>query len=227
MVQETPLTDVNRASSLEGQRAGNLVAVAQGALRKKLFSGRLAAGDRIKEAELARELSMSRAPIREALRMLEQTGLVVKTPNRSYVVVTLTEHDIFELSTLRVALESLAAHLAFGRAGLISGMQAALADIRIGVADNDRESVMASDRAFHQAIINAADHHRLAEMYATLSDQIQLAFIAYSKRLPDLSRIVENHERLLDCALNGTADDLSEFLTAHIQTASGVMRNAL
>lgn len=208
-------------------RAGNLVSLAWLDIRTRLFSSRLKAGDRIREAEIARELGISRAPVREALRMLEQSGLVAKSPNKSYSVVSFSEQDIFELATMRIALESLAARLSFGRAGTIAAMKLAISKMKAAVAENDYNGVAEGDRAFHMAMIDFADHRRLHETYASLGDQMRLAFVGFSRRRPDMSQIVEGHELLLSCAINGTAQDLVELLTLHIQASSGIMRNAL
>jgi DNA-binding GntR family transcriptional regulator len=208
-------------------RAGNLVSLALLDIRKRLFSGMLKAGDRIREAELARDFGISRAPVREALRMLEQSGLVVKLPNQSYSVVTFSEQDIFELATMRIALESLAARLSFGRAGTIAAMKSAIANMKLAVAQNDYNGVTECDRAFHMAMVDFADHRRLRETYSALSDQMRLAFIGFSRRRPDMSQIIEGHELLLSCALNGSPQDLAELLTQHIQASSGILRNTL
>lgn len=208
-------------------RAGDLVHIAWNAIRAQLLSGSLVPGDRIREVEIARELGISRAPVREALRMMEQKGLVTKTPNLSYIVVTLTERDIYELMTMRVALEGLAAKLSFRRARTIEAMTAALSDMREAVRRNDYVATIASDKAFHLAMIEGADHDRLREAYATLTDQMHLAFVGFSSRRPDLARIVKDHELLFDLAVDGTSEDLVEELVRHIQFASTVLRNTL
>ncbi|PQM26289.1 hypothetical protein CVO77_14610 [Sphingopyxis lindanitolerans] len=208
-------------------RAGDLVHIVWSAVRDRLLSGTLAPGNRIREAEIARELGISRAPVREALRMMEQKGLVAKSPNLSYVVVTLTERDISELMTMRVALEGLAAKLSFRRARTIEAMTAALSDMRKAVKRNDYVAAMASDKAFHLAMIEGADHDRLREVYATLTDQMHLAYVGLSLRRPDLTRIVKDHELLFDLAVNGASEDLVEELTRHIQFASTVLRNTV
>jgi len=68
---------------------------------------------------------------------------------------------------------------------------------------------------------------RLAEAYASLSDQIEMAYVSYYRRRPDISQLVDNHEELIEIARRGTVNDFVAALTDHIQTGLGIVRNAL
>ena len=77
-------------------------------LREAILEGRLVQGERLSEVSLSSTLGVSRAPVREALLHLEQEGLVVSLPYKGASVVSLSQQDFLELSTLRIALEKLA-----------------------------------------------------------------------------------------------------------------------
>src|SRR5215213_7336757 len=81
-------------------------------LRQALITGGFAAGERIREVELAARLGVSRGTLREALRHLEQEGLVVTSPHRGTFVVNPTTDEIKDLYGLRIALEGYAAEQA-------------------------------------------------------------------------------------------------------------------
>src|SRR5450755_586736 len=77
-------------------------------IRARIFSGELRDGQRIVERDLAAEMGTSRGPIRDALRMLEQEGLVITTPRRGTRVASLTTADAREILAIREALEPVA-----------------------------------------------------------------------------------------------------------------------
>jgi DNA-binding GntR family transcriptional regulator len=81
------------------------------ALRSMILSGELLPGDRLPENSLTAQLGVSRSPLREAMSVLEQEGLIVQAPRRGAVVAPLTVHDIYEIYTLREQLEELAIRL--------------------------------------------------------------------------------------------------------------------
>src|SRR5215204_3700181 len=75
--------------------APSLVVLAAEAIRKMILSGALAPGDRLIEERLTEELGISRPPLREALRLLQQGGLIENRPRRGSVVTTLTDQDVY------------------------------------------------------------------------------------------------------------------------------------
>ena len=83
-----------------------------GLIRKMIFNGTLKPGERINQAQLAETLNISRGPIREALRMLQNEGLIKHETNRGTFVTTLSSQDAYEIYTLRALLEGEAAQLA-------------------------------------------------------------------------------------------------------------------
>jgi DNA-binding GntR family transcriptional regulator len=82
------------------------------ALRKALYDGRFQAGQPLSEPSLAAEMGISRGPVREALLVLVQEGLVVHSPNRGFSVVEFTANDLREISEVRVPLEATALRMA-------------------------------------------------------------------------------------------------------------------
>lgn len=163
------------SSATPGGRSGQLVTQVHARLRRAVLDGELAAGDRLRDSVVADELGVSRAPVREALRMLEQSGLVVKPPNRSYAVARFTESDIRELARMRVALETLAVRVVVRERRSLGPAAAALEDLRTAVASRVQATVIGADRAFHEAFVHCAGQARLDASYAALRDQIELA----------------------------------------------------
>ena len=94
-------------------------------IREAILDGRLEPGQRLKEEELARQLGISRTPVREALLMLQVEGQVVATPNRGAVVRVHTADDLDDLYHLRALLEGHAARRAGARITEARGASAA------------------------------------------------------------------------------------------------------
>ena len=91
--------------------APSLVTLAADSIRKMILAGHFAPGDRLLEEKLTAELAISRPPLREALRILENDGLITTLPRRGSTVTTLTQRDVYEILTLRSALERMAFEL--------------------------------------------------------------------------------------------------------------------
>lgn len=145
------------------------------ALRQSIVSGRIPPGTRLSEPSLARELRVSRGPIREAIRELAAEGLV-RIEARIGTFVTHPEaREIEETFAIKGALEGLAARLACGQ-GTEASRRARLTplleelDRATGAADS--ATYLASSRRFHEAIFELAGNMRLAALHRTLNDQL-------------------------------------------------------
>ena len=80
-------------------------------IRDAIVTGQLKPGERLKESLLASQMSVSRSPVREALRQLEQEGLIISIPNQGSFVKVFDEDDVREIFTLRATLEDLACEI--------------------------------------------------------------------------------------------------------------------
>jgi len=155
-------------------------------VRAAIVENRYPPGQRLVEQRLAEELGLSRTPIREALRMLEAEGLVVSERNRGAMVRPLSTTEVVDLYGLRIRLESYAFVFTKKRAtetelcALVATADA-FSEIRRSVDVDAVEGVRLiheANRRFHDTIISAARHRRLATMLARTVD-IPLVFQAF------------------------------------------------
>lgn len=151
--------------SSTGLYAPSLVEVATRALREEILAGELAPGQRLIEDHIRLRFSISRAPLREALRSLAQQGLVEHLPRRGTRVTELTEEDVDQLFGLRLCLEEHAVQTAFPMA---PGPEDRLADVRgrleeMRLADRVGDQLRKDDahRALHAAIVALAGNRQL------------------------------------------------------------------
>jgi DNA-binding GntR family transcriptional regulator len=129
-------------------------------VRSMIVRGDYAPGERLGEAELARQLGVSRTPVREALRRLSAEGLVDITPNKGARVVELSATDLDHVFLLRAHVEGLAARLAAASAGdeLLDRLQAdaeAMARHALPGPDHDLDRVYVLNSRFHAGIVQA------------------------------------------------------------------------
>ena len=154
------------------------------ALRGAISRGELLPGARLIEADLATQLQVSRAPVREALRMLSQEGLVAATPNRGAFVARLSLQDIREVYTCRAALEGMAVQLCAQRpdrrgADALGAILDRRGEAR---AAGDSDAVLELDKAFYEALLTMAGNQLLTELVNHLWDRI-VHYRALSVRL--------------------------------------------
>lgn len=145
-------------------------------LREAIVTGTLAPATRLSEPSLARQLRVSRGPIREAIRELAAEGLVRIEPRIGTFVTQMSSREIDEVFAVKGALEGLAARLA-AESGTEETRRALLAPILeqldTAVAARDAVGYVALTRRFHEAILGLAGNSRLAGIYRTLADQVQ------------------------------------------------------
>ena len=186
----------------------SMAVLATDTVRELILSGELAPGDRIVEQRLADELGVSRPPLREALTALRQEGLVELLPRRGAVVRALTLHDVFEIVTMRTALEQLVVQL--GVPVRDPARLAALEDaVRVmeehAGAGSESEAVSDSHR-FHLALVGLAGHHRLEESYRALGNQLRLYLDLNRRARAATESLVERaarHRHLVDLVAAG------------------------
>lgn len=171
-------------------------------LRAAILDGHFGPGERLREEALARQMGVSRGPIREALVRLEREGLLVIRRNRGAIVAQLSREDLDEVYTLRVAIERLAVQRAvdYGNDETFAQLQAVVDDIVDAVARGISEQEAAElDLRFHDQIYQAANHKRLLESWMTLRPQIYFVFLNRNVANPDFrDYVVTSHQDILD-----------------------------
>jgi DNA-binding GntR family transcriptional regulator len=174
------------------------------AVRAAIVAGRLRPGERIKEIPLAKELGFSRAPVRDALRLLERDGLVELVPNRGAIVPQLRAVDILEVYALRASLGTLALHKLM--LDPESPEAAPLARelrrlVRAGERRHSRDAADA-DLAYQQAIVTAAGLPRVKREFERLTWQVRM-FLGALKidTVDDLERVVAEVQALHEAIL--------------------------
>jgi DNA-binding GntR family transcriptional regulator len=142
-------------------------------LRDAISDGRIAVGERLREEEVARNLGVSRTPVREALRRLQLRGLLVIFAGRGLVVAKLSQQQIVEIYAMREILEGSAARFAAQHATApeIAVLYQLQAKLKAAKGEATRISL---NRQFHQAIYEAAHNRYLMQTLDSLNDSFAL-----------------------------------------------------
>jgi DNA-binding GntR family transcriptional regulator len=188
-------------SALKSARAVSSGTLAVELIREAILDGDLAAGERLKEDELARRLDVSRTPVREALRRLQAEGLVDVEPQRGATVRAYGVEELDDMYRLRAVLEGYAARRAAERIS-----EDDLAELRKScerfarLAARKRmipRDLARENQLFHDAVLAAADDPRLAEMVRSVM-HLPLVYKAYVWYTPHQRRqSAHYHEQLV------------------------------
>ncbi|MBT0773970.1 GntR family transcriptional regulator [Kineosporia sp. J2-2] len=146
------------------------------ALRDMILRGELAQGERVIENQLTATLGVSRPPLREALRILHQEGLIEQVPRRGAVVRVLTLHDVYEIVTLRTTLETMAVHLGVPcrHPERLARLHEALTVWERHAAEGREDLATEDSSRFHLALIGLAGHSRLDGAYRAIALQLRM-----------------------------------------------------
>jgi DNA-binding GntR family transcriptional regulator len=168
-------------------------------MRQRILGRELIPGTLLREARIARELQTSRAPVREAITQLAQEGWVTKRPNQSARIIAPNEAMLREAATLRTLLERHAATLAIDR--LDEKACRALADIvnamQRAAAKGHYSRAFELDYAFHDAVMRAAGHQMLYEMWRRIGMHVRFLISGTNVLDRGLRRTVDLHRRIL------------------------------
>src|SRR5689334_9315090 len=185
--------------------AYSLVELAVDRLRGDILSGRTDPGERLVEEQLTRRLGISRAPLREALRLLAQQGLVEHIPRRGVRVATLSDHDVRELYEVRDVLERHAV-AAIAPGADMSSLTSALEVMRKATETADRLAVADAHRQFHVALVALGGNRQLSALYESVLVRLQLYMAVNLRREAEVAQAadgVHRHERLLEAVERG------------------------
>ena len=183
-------------------------AQATDALRDSIVNGTITAGARITEIQISQQLNLSRATIRTALHQLAQEGLLHLVPYTGWTVLSLSSRDVWELYTLRSAVERLAAQLVAG--SINSSKSSRLKWAFDGLAKECKRGsparIAEADFALHKTIIQMSDHTRLASQYALIEQQIRMYIRSSDALIAEISTIIDQHRPIVDSILAGDVE---------------------
>jgi DNA-binding GntR family transcriptional regulator len=168
-------------------------------LMDMILEGQLKPGERIRESVVAESLGISRNTVREAVRLLQGTGLVQYTFNRGLVVWDPSDADVLDTYRARLHLETAAASSLSPDTDLLP-LVAAMEEFRAALQTHDPRTIVEKDLAIHQAIVGMLGSARLNKFYNELLSDLRYFLLVLSldhREYEDVSDLLNEHQRIV------------------------------
>ncbi len=187
-------------------------------LRDAILTGKLAPGARLMEIQLAETLGVSRTPVREAMKRLEQEDFIEVIPRKGAYVKELNIKDIFDVLELRRLLEGFAAQFAAENMtdSDLKVMKKLLNDFEEAVEANDTEALIEIDYKYHDTIYGISKNSKLKETIKNLQEQFYRFRTIYFNEHHNYQTIIEGHCQILDALEARDAERAKDIVQAHI-----------
>ncbi len=189
-------------------------------LKHKILTGEIASQTRLMEIDLAEKMNVSRTPIREAIKRLADDGLVKVEPRRGAYVANISIKDMLDVFEVREDMEGFTAYLATQR--ITDEQKEELRKIaeayEEATRNNDKETVIVLDEAFHNFIVGCCNNETLKELVQYVQE-LSLRFrYLYYEEFSLYEATAEQHNRILAAINAGDADLARKEADTHVKT---------
>jgi DNA-binding GntR family transcriptional regulator len=185
------------------------------ALLRRILGGVYRSGERLVELKIAQEFGTSQAPVREALRDLEATGLVINRPRRGTYVAEVLSEGLREIYAVRGALEEQATRLATAKQSCnLALLESELEGMRIAAQNKDFASLAEHSVKFHRAIVDASGNRLLLNLWMSLNIETRTTITLLVDGI-DLMDVAESHRQIIDAIASGDSERASRVAREH------------
>jgi DNA-binding GntR family transcriptional regulator len=188
-------------------------------IRDRILKGEYRIGEKIKENQIATEFKVSRTPIREAFKQLENEGLIDYVPNRGCFAKGFTRQDIEDIYAVRKALELMAVEWAVSR---ISGEQIAALQEQSELMEfyterKDSDKVLELNSAYHNIIYDAAGSRFMAQILRSYKEYIEQTRKVILYEQTYLEEILKEHKKVLDAIIARDVEGAKKAMGEHLE----------
>ena len=184
-------------------------------LRKAILSGRMLPGAALVETALAEKMNVSRAPIREAIQILENDGLVETIAYKGKRVKPLTAREVAETYSLREVFEVMAVRLILESGAPLDTLRTHCDEMTAAAEADNFEALVVADEAFHHALIRLADHNLLLTSWKNLYLRIHQIMALRNRDERNLTEVAGNHPPIVQALADGDADRAINLISKH------------
>lgn len=198
-------------------------------LRDAILKGDLKPGERLMEMHLAEKLGVSRTPIREAIRMLEQEGLAITIPRKGAQVAGMTEKDLEDVLEIRDALDELAVAKACEKSNddSIRELSDAMKSFETAVKSKDVREIVKTDEAFHDVIYKITENPKLTNIISNLREQMYRYRYEYVKDNANYKQLIDEHNQILEGLKNHDKDYVKKVMHTHLKNQVAGVREVI
>lgn len=200
------------------------------ALREDIIRGKIMPGERIVEEEIAEKFHVSRGPVREALRHIEEEGLIIYESHKGCTVREISYEEMQEKYLVRSTLEILAVRLIAGKLSeeYEEEMENCLKEMDDAAKEKDVYRILCLDEEFHSCIVKAAKCDTLFKVWAMLRESnIRAHYTLEAESIIPFDVIRKNHEVLLKGLKELSVEETSRLIEEHYMIVPEVLHEKL
>ncbi len=194
-------------------------------IKTAIIKGKFKPGEKISEGELAESMGISRTPLREAFRRLENEGFIQIIPRKGAVVADVDAEEAYHLYEIKSTLEGLAARLAMGnmKDKDISKLEKINDELRELIDQNDLESFYRVHTRFHEGFVKLCGNRRLILMISNLNDHFN-RFGIISLTLPgQFEKAIQQHAEIIEAFKSGDKILVEQKVRTNVMTGGRVL----
>jgi DNA-binding GntR family transcriptional regulator len=194
---------------------------AYSSIKQSILTLQVRPGAQLRVEQLAKQMRISRTPIREALLRLEQDGLVRSVARVGFFAASFTKRELKELYEIRAILESTAAAEAASRLddNTLAQIDRLVDEADRAVAEKNVDGFLAAEIAFHRSITDCAINRQLVNMIESLRDLTFRGRILSLSSLDNLRLSVHEHRRIAEALHRGDSDAAGKSMKEHLTAA--------
>ena len=217
-----PMSSPSHASPTIAQlQSSSLTDVVQREIERALLAGEYAPGSKLNEAALALSLGVSRGPVREAFRTLEEAGLLRTEKNRGVFVRAIPLDEAAEIYDLRAVMEELAGRLLaqFITPMQLSELEQLVREMDQAVSVHDIDTYHSLNLRFHERLLEMSGNRKLLSLYKKLTRELTLfrrANLAQGDAMPVSA---SEHHHIVSAIASGQPDAAAQALYLHVMTS--------
>lgn len=192
------------------------------AISRGIKDGRFVPGQRLVEADLTRQLDVSRGPLREALRRLSSEGFITIEPHKGAIVRKMTRADVIHVFSVREVLEGFGARLAAENIGLGDNrrrLAAVLEEMQTHYDANDLVAYMESNEKFHDLIVELSGNHYLQGLVSQLRTPLYRYQFNNLMNVTSKRNSMAGHKVIADAILKGDGAAAEQAMKEHVASA--------
>lgn len=187
-------------------------------IKASIRNGSFEPGSQLVESQLARDLTVSQAPVREALKRLIHEGVVTHIPHRGSFVTEFSAEEAEQARTVRIALEGLAGSLACGHLSdaVRGSLEGTIAQMHAAAAAGDIAGFRELDLLFHRTVIELSGNSYLPKMWELIEPSLRSLHVVSDPNFEgDWHAAADSHRGLLGALDDGNPEDAAKLFRAH------------
>ena len=188
-------------------------------IKQEILSGNISQGSRVLEGRLAKQINVSRTPVREALHVLEMEGILESFPRVGYRVRQITWEEAIEINEIRAVLEPLAARKAIESEdqSYINILEEALIQSEEAAKQGKMDSFLKYDTEFDEITVRAGGMKTLLDIWATLRQRLRLYRIGAQNSPDAIKRSIKGHCRIFECLKTRDQEGVKKAIREHLE----------